>query len=114
MGSADKTRMLRIILERGADFGDEIRKIGFDYGGVWPEKVLQFSLRPYARPTRDQYLKKVKGFRRNVARLTRPKELTGLRIKDKVPKMIQAHGRILGCGRVTWVREEKSANAPMT
>jgi hypothetical protein len=53
MDSADKTRTLRIILERGADFGDEIRKIGFDYVGVGPEKVLQFFLRPYARPTRD-------------------------------------------------------------
>jgi hypothetical protein len=99
MDGAEIPRMLRIIFKRGTDFSDEIRKIGFDHRGVRPEKVLQFSLRPYARPTRDQYLEKVKGFWRNVARVTRPKELTGLRIEDKLPKTILAHGRILSCAR---------------
>jgi hypothetical protein len=89
---AEIPRTLRIIFKCGTDFGNEIRKIGFDHRGVRPEKVLQFSLRPYARPTRDQYLEEVKGFRRNVARLTRPKELTGFRIEDKFPKTILAHG----------------------
>src|ERR1700740_3458313 len=102
---AEIPRALRIIFKCGTDFGNEIREIGFNHRGVWPEKVLQFSLRPYARPTRNQDLEEVKGFRRNVARLTRPKELTGLRIEDEFPKTILAHGPHPGAAdEVTWVR----------
>jgi hypothetical protein len=91
MNGADIPRLLWIILERSTDFSDQIRKIRFYYRCVGPQKILQLSLRPHAGPARDQRLEKMKGFRRNVARLTRPQELAGFRVEDKLPKTILAH-----------------------
>jgi hypothetical protein len=91
MNGADIPRTLRIILKRSTNFSDEIWKVGFDDRCVGPQKILQLSLRPHAGPARDQCLEKMKGFRRNMARLKRPQELAGFRVEDKLPKTILAH-----------------------
>src|SRR5215475_16077225 len=105
MDRADIARLLWIILKRRADFSDQIWKIGFDDRCVGPQKILQLPLRPHSRPARDQYLEKMKGFRRYMPRFTRPQQLTGFRIEDEFPKTILAHGRILSC-ELTWFGEE--------
>jgi len=43
-----------------------------------------------------------------VERLKRPKELAGFRVKNKLPKTIPIHSRILGCARSDLSWEERS------